>query len=412
MAQDKAILRKLKNREIKIRDLEKHVSDKEAADLRLRYFSEVTGLDLKTFSGYKFEPKKLKNKNIENLTGSIEIPLGVSGPLLVNGQYAQGKFYIPMATTEGTLIASVARGSKIINMSGGATVSLTYPGMTRAPLLRVSGIRAAEQVETWVKHNFDALKVEAAQTSAFLELTDIRSYKLGRNLWLRMSFDTSEAMGMNMATKAAKVVSDLIVQQNKGARLLSISGNLCNDKKPSIINMLLGRGRSVHAEVTMKREDVIKVLKTTPEEMVEVNQAKVWQGGVISGSASFNAHFANIIAAVFAATGQDLAHIVNSSQGYMVMELEGDDLYAALSLPSLLVGNIGGGTGLPDQATAQKLMLTNIDDPRKESINNTHKLAEILAVAVLAGDINLHAALGSRNLVKAHQKLGRGRKQI
>ncbi|NQU99277.1 MAG: 3-hydroxy-3-methylglutaryl-CoA reductase, partial [Parcubacteria group bacterium] len=215
--------------------------------------------------------------------------------------------------------------------------------------------------------------------------------------------------GMNMATQASKKIADYAEKNFKAVKLIAVSGNLCVDKKASAMNALLGRGRKVQAECFIKNELIKKYLHTTPEKLVEVNHKKTWQGAVLSGSIAANAHIANIIAGIFIATGQDAAQVVESSSGNTTFELEKSGVYACVTLPSLMIGTVGGGTGLPKQSEAIKLMLKNIGSEKEKSkVNQTHKLAEIIAGACLAGEISLHGALASGHLASSHMKLGKG----
>jgi hydroxymethylglutaryl-CoA reductase (NADPH) len=241
------------------------------------------------------------------------------------------------------------------------------------------------------------------QTEPHARLSNWRWQLFGRSLFLRFSFDTQEAMGMNMATMATKRLLDFISKEFKTPYILS--GNFCTDKKTAFSTFLLGRGKRVWAEALISRETVSSVLKTTPEQIVEVVREKQHLGSIAAGSLGYNAHFANIVAAIYLATGQDLAHVVEGSLGITTAELDGKDLYFSVYLPAVLVGTVGGGTKLPTQHEA--LTLLGLGEHFKGS---SSKLAEIVTSAVLAGELSLTAALASNDLAKAHQKLGR--KQI
>ena len=216
-------------------------------------------------------------------------------------------------------------------------------------------------------------------------------------------------MGMNMATQASKKVAGYAEKNFKSVKLIAVSGNLCVDKKASAMNALLGRGRKVQAECFIKNNLIKKYLHTTPEKLVEVNHKKTWQGAINSGSIAANAHIANIITAIFIATGQDVAQVVESSSGNTTFELNKDGVYTCVTLPSLMIGTVGGGTGLPKQSEAINLMLKNIgSNKEKTKVNRTHKLAEIITSACLAGEISLHGALASGHLASSHMTLGKG----
>jgi len=259
----------------------------------------------------------------------------------------------------------------------------------------------------WVEENFEKLKQAAESTTRHGRLRSIRPWVTGNLVWLRFEFETGDAMGMNMVTIATdKALETLLKEYDGEVRVIALSGNMCVDKKPAALNAILGRGKTVVAEALVKREVVEKVLKTTPEKIHEVNLAKNLMGSARAASLSFNAHYANIIAAIFIATGQDVAQVVESSIGYTWTEVRGGDLYISVTLPSLEVGTVGGGTRLPTQREALAMMgVAGSGDPPG---TNAKKFAEIVAATVLAGELSLLAALSAGHLAKAHIKLGRG----
>jgi len=409
---DNTLLNSLLSGKLKLRDLESQTTPAEAALIRKQYLEKRTGLDLTDLEKIGFDPGKLINRNIENLIGSVEIPVGLAGPVTVKGDYADGQYYIPMATTEGALVASTSRGAKVAELSGGIATVLEYIGTTRAPVFKMQGIKDVARLKEWLQKQLPELKKVAGDGEKHLKLMSYDLHSLGKNVWIRFYFDTSEAMGMNMATKATRELADFITANFAGIELVAISGNMCVDKKSSLLNQIKGRGRRVQAEVTVPRKVVEEVLHTTPEKIAEVNFTKIWQGTALAGGISYNAHAANIVAGVFAATGQDLAHIVDSSQCYCVMEVSDGDLYASVSLNSLMLGTVGGGTHLPKQEECRMLMLTDVSGKEKtngKEINVSHKLAEILGAAVLCGELSLQGAIAAQELVKAHEFLGRGK---
>jgi hydroxymethylglutaryl-CoA reductase (NADPH) len=246
----------------------------------------------------------------ENLIGATTLPLGVAGPLQID----KHNYYLPLATTEGALVASVSRGCKAINLSGGAKTYLENVGATRGPVFETSGINESKELKNWLDENFKLIKFEAEKTSDHLKLKKIGTRIVGTNVFVRFYFDTKDAMGMNMVTIATDKISQLI-EKNTNVKCLAVSGNFCTDKKPAWLNFLSGRGKRVWAEVTIKKEVVEQVLKSTPENFFDVWLAKCMIGSAMAGSLGFNAHFANIVSAFFAATGQDLAHVVEGSVG-------------------------------------------------------------------------------------------------
>jgi len=402
------ILKKLFEQKLKIHQLENFTDPENARSIRIKYIQARSKLTLSEINKTHLQADTLINKNIENFIGSVEIPIGIAGPIKIIGTYAKGEFFIPLATTEGALVASTSRGATASFVSGIKTIC-EYHGITRAPLFRIKSITEVEKVTNWLFNNLDELKTIAITVDPFIKLKNYQLYYLGRSLWIRFFFDTDRAMGMNMATNAASVLAEFIAEK-LDISLIAVSGNLCIDKKASILHKISPRGRTVSAEAIISREIVAKVLKTTPEAMVEVNIRKTWQGSSLAGSISHNAHTANIIAAIFAATGQDLAHVVDSSISDTVMEMDGEDLYVTIKIPSLIIGTLGGGTHISKQSEAIKLMLTDISG----KINNTEHLseqfAEIIAATVLSGEISLHAAIAAGQLAQAHQQLGQAKK--
>jgi len=336
--------------------------------------------------------KKIKG-NIENMIGWTKVPLGQAGPILINKK----KYILPLATTEGALVASVNRGCKATRLSGGIRVLVEEVGATRGPVFTVSGLSEGKKLIDWAKTNFCLLQDTAEATSHHLKLVDFESAMLGKQVWLRFKFNTGEAMGMNMVTIATEAISKLIKQKLK-IRCTALSGNYCVDKKPSWLNFISGRGKKVWAEAIIKRIIVKEVLKTTPEKIIEVVRDKHWLGSIMSGSMGGNGHFANIVAAMFLATGQDMAHVVEASLGITTAEPEGESLYFSVYLPDLMIGAVGGGTRLATQQKALKNLQVN-----------KNNLAQVIGGAVLAGELSLTAALASGDLARAHQRLGRSK---
>ncbi|MCK4550337.1 MAG: hydroxymethylglutaryl-CoA reductase (NADPH) [Candidatus Aenigmarchaeota archaeon] len=402
----KEITRKAVSGEIKLYALEQTLPADDAVSVRRCVIEKKAKTKLDNLSHYSFDVETASKKNIENMIGAIQIPLGVAGPAKIKGQYAKGEFYVPLATTEGALVASVNRGLSVISKSGGAVAFVENKGMTRAPVFRTKGLKESMELVSWVEKNFKRIKEVAESTTRFGKLMSIKPWVVGRNVHLRFVFDTKDAMGMNMAVMACdKVVTELIEKETK-VKCISLTGNMCVDKKPSALNFIEGRGKAVHAEVILKKEFVIKTLKTTPKDLVEINYRKNLLGSAMAQSLGFNAQFANITAAIFAATGQDLAHVAEASMGVTTAEMHGEDLYISCYLPNLNVGTVGGGTGLVGQREALSIMGVTGDADKSE---NTMKFAEIIAVAVLAGEISLLSAHVAGHLAKAHATHGRGK---
>jgi hydroxymethylglutaryl-CoA reductase (NADPH) len=389
--------------DLRIHELEDHADHETAAAARRRLLEAETDAELDAVGDFTFDAAEA-DPNVENLVGGAQIPMGVAGPVTVDGGAAEGEYYLPMATTEGALIASVNRGMRAIREADGATARVTKSGMTRAPVFKVDDVAAAQDVVTWVRAHEPDLREAAESTTSHGELTRIVPYVVGDNVFLRFAYDTKDAMGMNMATIATREAAERVEAQTQ-AELVALSGNLCADKKPAAINAVEGRGRSVTADVELPREVVSETLKTTPEAMAEGNMRKNFVGSAKAASLGFNAHAANTIAAVFLATGQDAAQVVEGANAIVTMDERDGDLYASCSLASLEVGTVGGGTRLPTQSQGLEIMgLAGGGDPPGD---HADALAEVIAVGALAGELSLGAAFTSRHLSSAHEELGR-----
>ncbi|MCX8196591.1 MAG: hydroxymethylglutaryl-CoA reductase (NADPH) [Acidilobaceae archaeon] len=379
-----------------------------AALVRRKYLERKLNVNLSALGSTIIDFKELYGRNIENAIGAVQIPVGVAGPLRVEGDYAKGEFYIPLATTEGALVASVNRGAKAVTLSGGARAKVLRDGMARAPLFWTPSIEEAARFAEWARRNVEAFRAAAKETTRHGELLEVQPFVVGNLVWLRLVFRTGDAMGMNMVTIASDRICKLVESSYDGeASCIALSGNMCTDKKPAAINRLLGRGKYVVAEAVVKAQVVREVLRTEPHLIHYVNSAKNLLGSAAAGSVSFNAHYANIVAAIFLATGQDAAQVVESSMGYTWTEMRGEDLYISVTLPSLEVGTVGGGTRLPTQREALSLMgAAGSGDPPGA---NALKFAEIVASAVLAGELNLLAAIAAGHLARAHERFGRAK---
>ncbi|OGH13782.1 MAG: hypothetical protein A2687_03260 [Candidatus Levybacteria bacterium RIFCSPHIGHO2_01_FULL_38_26] len=361
------------------------------------------GVSLKNIGNYSINEEIASSRNCENMIGVTQIPIGIAGPLKIKSEFFKEEFFLPLATTEGVLVASVSRGCKAITLSGGANVLSKKIGITRAPVFVVENILEGKKFADWVHANFDQLKKIAEDTSSHLKLLEIKAISMGRNVYLRFRFDSHDAMGMNMATIAVTKSAEFI-EKKVHVKCVAVSGNMCVDKKPNFLNFIEGRGYMVSAEALIPKKLVKTVLKAEINEIIEVYQRKIVYGSALSGSIGSNAHFANILAAIFAATGQDLAHVAECSIGTTTIETVKDSLYASVYLPDLAVGTVGGGTGLETQKEALSIMGVAGGDNGK----NARKFAEIIGGAVLAGEISLLASLAEGSLASVHKRLGRG----
>ncbi|EJG06292.1 3-hydroxy-3-methylglutaryl Coenzyme A reductase [Methanofollis liminatans DSM 4140] len=398
-------LAKLKNGTLKLYALEKELPPKEAVRVRRAYIEDETGADLAALGTFSIGIDRVVKRNIENMIGAVQVPVGVAGPLKVMGEYANGTYWLPLATTEGALVASANRGCSAITKAGGADVRIIKDGMTRAPVFAARDIVHAREIADWAAAHTADLAAAAEQTTARGKLLSITPYIVGTNVFLRCAYDTKDAMGMNMVTIATAEIADR-VEAATGARLIALSGNMCTDKKPSAINMIEGRGKSVVAGVHLSNDLIETVLKTDAKTLAEVNYRKNLIGSVRAGALGFNAHAANIIAALYLACGQDAAHVVEGSSCITTAEATDDGAYVAVTLPAVQVGTVGGGTGIDTQAAC--LSLLGVAGGGEPEGANAKAFAEIIAAGVLAGELSLLGALAANHLARAHKELGRG----
>ncbi|MCY0850081.1 hydroxymethylglutaryl-CoA reductase (NADPH) [Sulfuracidifex metallicus] len=400
------IVEKVVAGEISLHEIDNYLEANAAMLARRLAVEKLTGAGLPNVGSTIIDYAEIKNRNAENVIGATQIPLGVAGPIKVNGEFAKGNFLVPLATTEGALIASVNRGMKAISSAGGSNVRVIKDEMTRAPVIKLGSISDVSDFLSWLHSVEGKIKEVTESTSSHLKYKGFSSFIVGNNVWLRFSFETGNAMGMNMVTIASEKACSFIEENFPRAKCVAVSGNMCSDKKNTLVNSLEGRGKTVIADVLLPHEVVKSELKSDPYLIHEVNLRKNWLGSARAGSLSqFNAHFANIIAAIFIATGQDVAQVVESSSGYTWTEVRNDGLYVSVTLPSLEVGSVGGGTRLPTQREALSIMGIKGELP-----HSSKKLAEIIASSVLAGELNLLSALANKELGKAHLKLGRNAK--
>lgn len=370
----------------------------EDMDDRRSAAESFTGAKLEAIARGGMSPQTA-SKNVENMIGTVQVPLGYAGPVKISGSAANGDFLIPLATTEGALVASISRGMSVINDGGGARAMVFGDAMTRAPVLRVEGIEHSIRVMDWVESHRKEIDEAVAGTTSHGKLVRIEMFPDGRSLFMRLSFSTGDAMGMNMATIASEAVCRLI-EKETGAVMISVSGNMCSDKKPAAINMIEGRGKTVVAEARIPKDIVEKRLHTTSEAIVETNYRKNLVGSSMAGTLGANAHAANMVAALYIATGQDPAQVVGGSMTITTCEDIDGDLYICVRMPSVEVGTVGGGTKLPCQREALS-MIGCLGEGK------ARKLAEIVASTVLAGELSTLAAQAAGQLGSAHAKLGR-----
>ena len=339
--------------------------------------------------------------NIENFIGLAQIPMGIIGPLRINGLYAHGDFYVPLATTEGALIASYNRGARIISLSGGATTLCLHESVSRAPGFAFTNIAESSQFIVWCVNHFDKMQEIVGQTTSHGKLENINTTLTGNQVYLNLEYTTGDASGQNMVTIASEAVCRYILANTPvKPRFHFIESNMSGDKKATALSYLSVRGKKVTAEVSIPRKIIQKFLRTTPEMMVEYWKMS-FVGGVQSGSLGVQGHYANALAAIFLSCGQDAACVSEASIGITRMDLTDDgDFYISVTLPNLIVGTVGGGTHLPTQKECLSLLDCSGNGKAK-------KFAEICTATVLAGEISITGALAGGYFAKAHETYGR-----
>jgi hydroxymethylglutaryl-CoA reductase (NADPH) len=379
-----------------------HDYTREMAAARRRVVSEATGVALEHVGSYSFDPATLPG-NLEGFSGVAQVPIGFAGPLAVDGEHARGEFYVPLATTEGTLVASYNRGMRLTREAGGVRTTVIDDAMQRAPCFVFRDARAARAFGEWVERHFAAIKAKAEETTRFGRLRNIEQYAVGKLRFLRFNFTTGDAAGQNMVTKAARQACLWIeAQRIDGLEHWVLAANLDTDKKHSPLNSLHTRGKRVVAEVTLPAALIGSVMHTTAKALFAQRQLSN-MGSLLSGSVSNGAHYANGITAMFIACGQDVANVAESSAGFSYGELDdAGDYYFSVTIPSLIVATYGGGTGLPTQRECLELLGAYGD-------SKVRKFAEIVAATVLCGELSLGSAIVADQWVSSHEEHGRNR---
>lgn len=373
----------------------------EARTERLRMLRRQTGLALANLA-LPLEQSETLHGQIENYVGVVRVPVGIAGPLAVRGTAADGAFYVPLATTEGTLVLSVSRGAQAITAAGGAIVHASDPEVVRAPLFVFPDGNRARAAAHWVSAHIESIRPEAKSTTRHGRLLSIEPVLFGRRLVLRFVYSTGDAAGQNLVTLATHAACRWLRRQPPFADLdfYTIESNLSHDKKLATISVAGRRGRRVDAEVTIPRAEVTRFLHVAPEDMARVAREGAY-ACAISGAVGAQAQFANVLAALFLATGQDVASVVESGSGLTIIETtRGGDLYASTTIPNLIVGSVGGGTRLPSQHECLSILGC-------AGSGRARKLAEIAGAAVLAGELSLVAALAADTFAPAHAAFGR-----
>jgi hydroxymethylglutaryl-CoA reductase (NADPH) len=379
----------------------------EIVTARQQFLEDKTGAKLEHTKAYSFTAETMEG-NCEHFFGVAQLPIGVAGPLVVNGEHAQGEFYVPMATIEGTLIASYNRGMRVIRESGGVMCTVVSEAMQRAPVFLFKNAREGRDFGLWLKDNFEAIKAQAESTTSVGKLLEIEQYPVHGMVYTRFDYSTGDAAGQNMTGKATYIACEWIRSQYPALRSYGLSGGMDSEKKTSFVNSLKGRGRKVTAELTIPRKVLKEVLRSTPEQL-HAGLGVGTLAAFLTGASNNAAHPANGLAALFMATGQDMANIgeANQCSVYSYVTSSGD-LYYSITMPALIMASYGGGTSLATQRECLELM----DCHGK---GKAYKLLEIAAGVVMAGELSLVSATrtdketGANEWVDAHEKLGRNR---
>lgn len=374
---------------------------RDVAEARRAFLRARTGAGLDHVSRYSFDPSILRG-NIENFMGAAQVPIGIAGPLLVNGEHALGEFYVPLATTEGTLVASYNRGMKLLHEAGGVTTTILDDAMQRAPAFVFDSAREARAFGAWLTGHFAEIKRAAESTTQTGRLRGIEQYSASRILFTRFDYTTGDAAGQNLTGKATAAACGWITSHYEGITNFYLESNFATDKKSSQVNILRTRGKRVVAEVTVPAALIEERMHTSGGKLFRARQVSNL-GGFMSGVNNNGLQSANGIAALFIATGQDAANVAESSAALGFTELlPNGDYYSSITLPSLIVATYGGGTGLATQRECLELLGCY-------GTGKVAKLAEIVAATVLCGELSLGWAILADEWVTAHDLLGRNR---
>ena len=346
----------------------------------------------------------LFERHIENFIGTVKLPVGLAGPLRVNGVHARGDYYLPLATTEATLVASYNRGAQLITEAGGCAVQVIAESVSRAPGFAFSSLHDAMAFASWIESQQERFQQVAATTTRHGRLSDIRTTVEANHVYVNFEFETGDAAGQNMVTLAtAALCSDISRHTPVRPEYFFLEANHSGDKKASAQSFSRVRGKRVSAEVVISRERVAARLHTTPERMTDYWRMAAL-GGVLSGTIGVQGHYANGLAALYIACGQDAACVAESAVGVTRFEVSRDGaLYAAVTLPNIIVGTVGGGTGLPSQRACIEIL--GCTGP-----GSSRTLAELCAALALAGELSIIGAMCSDDFARAHAEFARGRK--
>jgi hydroxymethylglutaryl-CoA reductase (NADPH) len=373
--------------------------DAERVARRRAWIEEKTGASLRHIGSVSFDTETLRG-NIENPIGAAQVPMGVAGPVLVAGRYANGLYYIPMATSEGALIRSYERGMVALTRAGGVQTALLADENQIVPTFFFPDVASASAFAEWLPGQFENLRAAAESTTGHGKLTDVKCYQVGRQALVNFGYFTGDAQGMNLLVKATDAACQWI-RQNFPILSYFVFSGMSSEKRPSGFLLTRGKGKRVTAGALLPHDVLKMYLHCTAEELFQVWQSTV-VGHLHANAIGYNAQYANGLTAIFIATGQDVANVVNASCGITNFELQPDGLYVSVTLPALSVATIGGGTGLATQREALSIMGCY-------GASKAKKFAEIVAAAVLGGEISMGAAITSGEFVAAHEHYGRNR---
>ncbi len=374
---------------------------REIVAARQQFVQQQTGVALDHTQQYSFDPSIVAG-NIENFTGVAQVPIGLAGPITIHGEYARGEFYVPMATTEGTLVASYSRGMRLLSECGGVKTTIIEQFMQRSPVYLFDDARQAREFGTWLDQQLPRIREIAESTTNFGKLSHIQQFVIGCMCYLRFNYTTGDAAGQNMVSTATLAACEWINEHYPKPSRYLISGSIDTDKKHSHMNVIHTRGKRVIAEAVLRKDVVQRIMRVDTSALNHARHVSA-TGAVLCNSANNGSHAANGIAALFIATGQDAANVAESHAAIAHVELRTDgDYYWSITLPSLIVGTYGGGTGLATQRECLEMLGCY-------GTGGANKFAEICAATVLAGETSLASAQLSGDWIASHDKLGRNR---
>jgi hydroxymethylglutaryl-CoA reductase (NADPH) len=376
----------------------------EAVIQRREYLSQKKDIVFNSIAEHNINPKRLRGV-VENFIGSVQIPIGLAGPLKISGTYANGEYYAPFATVEGVITLSATRGATAINLSGGIKTKLVDEQMIRAPMFMFENQQQCDILIDWVDKHFNQIKEECEKLSSYGKLKTIENFLIGNAVHFRFCFTTGDAAGQNMVTimtdAGCKYIKEKFVNDS-GIPIASyiVEGNFAGDKKPNMINSLSTRGRKVRVEAFIKKSVMKRILKMELKEYYRITN-NVSSGSALCGtSEGFSVNAANVIAALYAATGQDLGCIYESSKVFNTIEIRDDGLYWAALFPNIVTGTVSGSHRLPSQSDCIRLLECN-------EKNGANKLAEIIAGYCVALDLSTSSSICSGSFATAHKTWGR-----